>query len=76
MNVDRSFLETLCVYSGVPQASVLEPLSFPACTNELFATDRNNINIRMFPDDCVLCSVAISQEEQQLINKALCVVED
>lgn len=67
---------TLPVYSGVPQGSVLGPLLLFMYINSISHGTPPDIQIRLSADDCIIYSAINSIDQQILLNKYLDHIKD
>ncbi|MCZ6925712.1 MAG: reverse transcriptase domain-containing protein, partial [Rickettsia endosymbiont of Ixodes persulcatus] len=63
---------SLPVLSGVPQGSVLAPLLFLIYINNITKDLDDCVTVKLFADDCVICSVINNASCQTLLNDNLC----
>ncbi|KAM7282856.1 reverse transcriptase family protein [Ixodes scapularis] len=72
VDINGTYSGLLDVHSGVPQGSVLGPLLFLTYVNSLFPSNEDvPIKLRMFADDCVICSPVVEIQDQIKVSKAL-----
>lgn len=69
VNTDMS--DSLHVYSGVPQGSVLASLRFLIYINDIQFCIQSPIQMRLFADDCVVYTVVRHSEDQIGLNNSL-----
>ena len=61
--------ESVLVSSGVPQGTVLDPLMFLLCINDII---KNILSpLQLFADDCLLYRVINSQEDTFILQQDL-----
>lgn len=66
----------LPVLSGVPQGSVLGPLFFLIFINDIGKHIDENVQVKLFADDCILYSVIDNCDSQVRLNNNLCKLAD
>jgi hypothetical protein len=74
VKLNSSTSESLPVTSGVPQGSVLGPLLFLVYINDI-TNFVQNVQIRLFADDCVIYRKVTCELDQQILNQALQQIE-
>jgi hypothetical protein len=67
--VGGQFSEEVRVTSGVPQGSVLGPLLFLACVNDIWRNIESTI--RLFADDCIIYRKIINNKDMEKLQMDL-----
>lgn len=63
---------SLSATSDVSQGSVYGPLLFLGYVHATATSLDFTMNVKLFPDDCAIYSVASSSQDQAIINQNLC----
>lgn len=71
VDLNGSYSDTLPVISGVPQGSVLGPLLFLIYINDITTCVNQDVNIRLFADDCLLFKTINNVNDQVSLNESL-----
>ena len=69
--VEGDASRTAPVISGVPQGTVLGPLLFLMYINDMPQVVSKGTSVRLFADDCLVCRLIRSPEDQFLLQKDL-----
>jgi hypothetical protein len=67
VRVEGHLSEEVRVMSGVPQGSVLGPLLFLACVNDIWRNTEPTI--RLFAHDCVIYRKIIKNEDMEILQE-------
>lgn len=71
VDLNGSYSDPLPVISGVPQGSVLGPLLFLIYINDISTCVNQDVNIRLFADDCSLFKTFNNANDQVSLNESL-----
>lgn len=71
VSIDDKCSMSLPVTSGMPQGSVLGPLLFLICINDIVDVITSPVQIRLFADDCILFNEINCHEDQIQLNSDL-----
>jgi hypothetical protein len=67
VQVGGKLSEEVRVTSGIPQGSVLGPLLFLACVNDIWRNIESTI--RLFANDCVIYRKITNKEDMEMLQK-------